>query len=65
MQTRIVQMGAAIAAVVLALTVARTEAFAASDKESCSTTSTDVTLKNPTALRPFAMLQPVLSLIKT
>src|SRR5208282_2082659 len=40
---RIVQTGAAIAAVVLALMVARTEAFAASGKESCSTTDTDVT----------------------
>ena len=43
MQTRIVQMGAAIAALVLALTVARTETFAGSGKESCSTTSSDVT----------------------
>jgi hypothetical protein len=43
MQTRVVQMGGAIAAVVLAVMVARTEAFAHSDKESCSETSTDVT----------------------
>ena len=42
MQTRIVPMGAAIAAVAIALIVARTEAFA-SGHESCSTTSTDVT----------------------
>ena len=43
MQTRIVQMGAAIAAAVLvALMVARTEAFA-SGQEKCSTTNTDVT----------------------
>src|ERR1700733_998026 len=41
MQTRIVQGGAVIAAVSLALIVARTEAFAAG-KESCSTTTTDV-----------------------
>jgi hypothetical protein len=41
MRTRIIQMGAAIAAVAIALMVARTEAFA-SDKESCSTTTTDV-----------------------
>ncbi|MGA8793986.1 DUF6764 family protein, partial [Candidatus Binatus sp.] len=47
MQTRIVQMGAAIAALLLALMVARTEAFAASDYESCSTTSTNVNLTNP------------------
>ena len=42
MRTRIVQVGAAIAAVSIALIVARTEAFAAG-KESCSTTTTDVT----------------------
>src|ERR1700722_1392710 len=42
MQTRIVQMGAAIAAVTIALMVARTEAFASSH-ESCSATSTNVT----------------------
>src|SRR5271155_3341672 len=42
MRTRIVQVGAAIAAVSLALIVARTQAFA-SGKESCSTTTTDVT----------------------
>ena len=42
MRTRIVQVGAAIAAVAIALIVARTEAFAAG-KESCSTTTTDVT----------------------
>src|SRR5215469_14266612 len=42
MQTRIVRIGAAIAVVAIALTVARTEAFAAKG-ESCSTTSTDVT----------------------
>lgn len=43
MQMRIIHVGAAVAALVLALTVARTDAMAASDKESCSTTSTDVT----------------------
>ena len=48
MQTRIVQMGAAIAAVVLVLTVARTQAFAASDHEKCSTTDTDVENLNAT-----------------
>ncbi len=47
MQTRVVQIGAAIAALVLVLMVARTAAFAASDKESCSTTSTNVTNTNP------------------
>jgi hypothetical protein len=46
MQMRIIHVGAAIAAIVLALTVARTDALAASDKESCSTTSTDVTHLN-------------------
>src|SRR6202167_4591414 len=42
MRTRIVQMGAAIGAVGIALMVARTQAFASS-KESCSTTTTDAT----------------------
>lgn len=46
MQTRIVQIGAAIAAIVLALMLARAQAFAASDHESCSTTHTDVTNAN-------------------
>jgi len=45
MQTRIVRIGAVIAALVLALMVARTEA-AASGLESCSTTTTNVTLTN-------------------
>jgi hypothetical protein len=43
MRTRILQMGAAIAALLLALTVSRTETFAGSGPEKCSTTSTDVT----------------------
>ncbi len=47
MQARIAQMGAAIVAVLFALVVARTEAFAASSQESCSTTSTNVDLRNP------------------
>src|SRR5208283_133792 len=42
MQKRIVLIGAAIAAVALALMVTRTAVFAASDKESCSTTDTNV-----------------------
>ncbi len=46
MRTRMVQMGGAMAAVVLAVTVAQTEAFARSDKESCSTTSTDIIVEN-------------------
>jgi hypothetical protein len=47
MQAGIAQMGAAIVAALFALMVARTEAFAASSQESCSTTSTNVDLKNP------------------
>src|ERR1700721_1903428 len=47
MRARIVVLGAAIVAVLFALMVARTEAFAASSHESCSTTSTNVDLKNP------------------
>jgi hypothetical protein len=47
MQARMVQRGTAIAAVLLAIIVARAEAFAASDHESCSTRSTDVNHRNP------------------
>src|SRR5208282_586338 len=43
MRKGIVKLCAAIAAIVLALTVGRTVAFAGSGKESCSTTSADVT----------------------
>jgi len=45
MQTRILTMGAAIAALMLALMVARTAAFAG-DSESCSETNANVTNQN-------------------
>jgi hypothetical protein len=46
MHTRVLPIGAATAAAVLALMLARTDAFAASDKESCSTTDTNVGFMN-------------------